>query len=101
MIQVPPLGSDVEAFVKKSSGIQSGYVKAWENSLRSMDQELRTRTTLSAFQLLVSNASTIHLSDSPEAKRKDSPFAMARLIADISARQSAVLMRMSVQTIRL
>ena len=101
LFRVPDMGSDVEAFLRKAPGTQTGYVKSWEAALKAIDRELRSLSRLSSFQLLIANAMAIHLSDSDNAAEKDSPFAMAKLAADLSARQTAMLMRLSTQTIRL
>ena len=83
LFKVPDMGSDVESFLKGYAGTQSSYVKAWENSLKNIDQELRSLSRLSSFQLLIANAMAIQLSDSPDAKAKDGPFAMAKLFSGL------------------
>ncbi len=71
LFKVPDMGSDVESFLKGYASTQSSYVKAWENSLKNIDQELRSLSRLSSFQLLIANAMAIQLSDSPDAKVKE------------------------------
>ncbi len=101
LFRTPDLGKDVEAFLKKSPGVQPSYIKAWEVTLKKLDRDLRAITRLASFQLLVANAMAIQLSDSSDAAERDSPFQMARLSADLSARQTAVLMQLSAQTVHL
>ena len=88
-------------FLKKAPGTQTGYVKSWENTLKCIDRELRSLSRLKSFQLLITIAMAIHLLDSSHGAAKDSPFAMAKLSADMSASQTAILMRLSTQTVRL
>jgi hypothetical protein len=101
LFHVPPLGKYVDSFVRKSPGNQPFFIKNWEAGLKGIDHELRTLSRLATFQLLIANAMSIQLSDSAGAEDKDSPFAMARLTTDLAARQAAVLMRLSTQTVRL
>ncbi len=101
LFRVPDLGSDVETFLKKTPGTQTGYIRSWENALKGIDRELRSLSRLASFQLLITNAMAIHLSDTENGAEKDSPFAMAKLSADMAARQTTMLMRLSAHTVRL
>lgn len=101
LFEVPPLGDDADRYIKQAQSATLGFSKDWEKSLKGLDSHLRNMSRLSAFQLLIANATAIQLSDSPDAKAKDGVFAMSTLLADLAARQTAKLMRLSAHTVKL
>ena len=104
LFSLPKLDADVQEFLKNSAtASQSNFIKSWEVTLTKIDKDLRAMSRLSAFQLLVLNALTIHLSDNcaeSEASAKDGPFAMARLAADLASRQVNMALRFSAHMTR-
>jgi len=91
----------LQFFAPLKSKKQWTYLPAWEEQLVKLDREIRGVSRLAAFQLLILNNLTIQLSDdeSGEGHEPDSPFAMARLTAELAGQQIKQLMRISHATI--
>ena len=97
---VPQMDSDVAGFLENAAiGSPNAYCKTWESMLMGVDREIRSVTRLCTFQLLISNALSINLSDNCAEKdgvrTDDGPFAMAKLSADLNARSINLLMQLS------
>jgi len=84
-------------FAPHKSKRQMSYLPMLEADLIKLDREIRVIARLSAFQLLILNALTIQLSDdvTGEGHEGDSPFAMAKLSAELTGQQLTQLMRVS------
>jgi len=88
-------------FAPLKSKRQDTYLPLLEKDLVGLDREIKVVARLAAFQLIILNSLTIQLSDdvSDEGYDGDSPFAMAKLSAEMAGQQLTQLMRISHATV--